>query len=71
MLLSHVTQKLFQSIWKETDKENNTPHHIAAKAKNLDMLKVKKIRYIVGAMKRHLTFLLSHVDTDAVQYILP
>ena len=29
-----------RNIWKATDLDKNTPHHIAAKAKNLDMLKV-------------------------------
>ena len=31
---------MMQRIWKETDFENNTPHHIAAKAKDLELLKV-------------------------------
>ena len=30
-------------IWMETDAENNTAHHIAAKAEDEDMLKVRII----------------------------
>lgn len=43
MLLQHVKENrvLLQQIWKETDNNKNTPHHIAAKAKNLDLLKVR------------------------------
>lgn len=46
MLLSHVSknQGIMRTIWKETDSEKNTPHHIAAKAKNLDMLKVSNYK---------------------------
>ena len=43
VVLSHVAENhMLQSIWKETDNERNTAHHIAAKAKNLDVLKVIK-----------------------------
>lgn len=49
MLLSHVyqNQDILQRILKETDDKKNTPHHIAAKAKNLDMLKVKGLRIVL------------------------
>lgn len=56
MLLSHVSQNqdILQRILKETDNEKNTPHHIAAKAKNLDVLKVKGLNIMVLVqLKRH------------------
>ena len=42
MILSHVSEDhdVLRKIWKDTDLDNNTAHHIAAKAKNLDVLKV-------------------------------
>ena len=42
MLLLYVADNkdLLRSIWKATDQDKNTPHHIAAKARNLDLLKV-------------------------------
>lgn len=45
MLLNHVLEKQEElgSVWKETDSDGNTAHHIAAKAKNLDVLKVYAI----------------------------
>ncbi|CAI8040068.1 Transient receptor potential cation channel subfamily A member 1 homolog [Geodia barretti] len=41
MLLLYVADNkdLLRSIWKATDQDKNTPHHIAAKARNLDLLK--------------------------------
>jgi ankyrin repeat protein len=41
MLLIYVADNkdLLRSIWKATDQDKNTPHHIGAKAKNLDLLK--------------------------------
>ena len=38
-----MTKKNLHGIWKIVDLQNNTAHHIAAKAKNADMLKVGSI----------------------------
>ena len=41
LLLRHVSrEKLHDIIWSVVDSANNTAHHIAAKAKNADILKV-------------------------------
>ena len=40
LLLGHVSQKGLHDIWSAVDCDNNTAHHIAAKAKNPDILKV-------------------------------
>ena len=40
LLLGHVSQEGLLDIWSAVDGNNNTAHHIAAKAKNADILKV-------------------------------
>ena len=40
LLLRHVSREKLHDIWSVVDSEKNTAHHIAAKAKNADILKV-------------------------------
>ena len=56
---------MLRKIWKATDLDKNTPHHIAAKAKNLDILKVTE----TVSTKLSL-FIIIPIDTHEVQFIL-
>lgn len=66
MLLTHISEnkEILRKIWKATDLDKNTPHHIAAKAKNLDILKVT----VILCAKLGSSFI--PIDAHAIQFIL-